>query len=84
MRGGCSSEAWITPTACRQGRSRRSVPKALRLHPEWVRYTDSGAVLDPSGAAVRQYIADGVEELCRSHPLDGIHFDDYFYPCAGP
>lgn len=49
-----------------------------------MRYTDSGAVLDPSGVAVRQYIADGVEELCRSYPLDGIHFDDYFYPVQDP
>ena len=78
---GLQLEAWINPYRLQAGQVPALCAESpARLHPEWVRYTDSGAVLDPSSAAVRQYIADGVEELCRSYPLDGIHFDDYFYP----
>lgn len=29
---------------------------------------------------VRQYIADGVAEIVRNYDVDGIQFDDYFYP----
>ena len=78
---GLQLEAWINPYRLQAGQVPALCAESpARRHPEWVRYTDSGAVLDPSSAAVRQYIADGVEELCRSYPLDGIHFDDYFYP----
>ena len=49
-------------------------------HPDWVKQTETGSYLDPANPAVRQYIADGVEELCQNYDLDGIHFDDYFYP----
>lgn len=31
---------------------------------------------------VRQYIADGVGEIVRNYDVDGIQFDDYFYPTA--
>ena len=48
--------------------------------PRLVKETQSGSYLDPANPAVRQYIADGVEELCQNYDLDGIHFDDYFYP----
>lgn len=33
---------------------------------------------------MRQYIADGVGELCARYAVDGIHFDDYFYPTTDP
>ena len=82
---GLQLEAWINPYRLQAGQVPALCAESpARRHPEWVRYTDSGAVLDPSSAAVRQYIADGVEELCRSYPLDGIHFDDYFYPVQDP
>lgn len=29
---------------------------------------------------VRQLIIDGVKEIVTNYEVDGIHFDDYFYP----
>ncbi|MDD5952828.1 MAG: family 10 glycosylhydrolase [Oscillospiraceae bacterium] len=29
---------------------------------------------------VRQYIADGVREIVENYAIDGVQFDDYFYP----
>ena len=29
---------------------------------------------------VRTYIADGVAEIAARYEVDGIEFDDYFYP----
>ena len=61
---GLQLEAWINPYRLQAGQVPALCAESpARLHPEWVRYPDSGAVLDPSSAAVRQYIADGVEEL---------------------
>ena len=78
---GLELEAWVNPYRLQAG----SVPALCDespavTHPDWVKATDTGLYLDPASAAVRQYIAGGVEELCQNYDLDGIHFDDYFYP----
>ena len=36
--------------------------------------------LNPAYAPTRQLIIDGVAEICNKYDVDGIHFDDYFYP----
>lgn len=42
--------------------------------------TDSGIYLNPSYSYVRDLIVDGVVEIVENYDVDGIHFDDYFYP----
>ena len=34
----------------------------------------------PSSPAVQRLILSGIEELTERYAVDGIHFDDYFYP----
>ena len=78
---GLQLEAWVNPYRIQAGQTPALCGASpARLHPDWVRYTDTGAYLDPANADVRQYIADGVGELCARYAVDGIHFDDYFYP----
>ena len=78
-------EAWVNPYRIQAGQTPALCGASpARLHPDWVRYTDTGAYLDPANADVRQYIADGVGELCARYAVDGIHFDDYFYPTTDP
>lgn len=43
-----------------------------------------GLYLDPSSDLVRRLIINGVREIVQSYKIDGIHFDDYFYPTAEP
>lgn len=38
---------------------------------------------NPSSASVRTLIVDGVKEIVQNYDVDGIHFDDYFYPNLG-
>ena len=38
---------------------------------------------NPSVSAVRQLIVNGVKEIVENYDVDGIHFDDYFYPDLG-
>ena len=41
---------------------------------------DNHLWLNPGFSDVRKLIADGVEEIAQNYNVDGIHFDDYFYP----
>lgn len=38
--------------------------------------------LNPGEPEVRQLILNGIIELVENYDIDGIHFDDYFYPTA--
>ena len=39
-----------------------------------------GLYLNPYSEKAQQLIADGVKELVENYDIDGIQFDDYFYP----
>lgn len=39
-----------------------------------------GIYLDPAYPYVRTLIADGAAEIVKNYEVDGVHFDDYFYP----
>ncbi|MFP4186558.1 MAG: family 10 glycosylhydrolase [Acholeplasmataceae bacterium] len=40
-------------------------------------------ILNPGEPEVQSYIRDVVIELVSEYDVDGIHFDDYFYPYSG-
>lgn len=41
---------------------------------------DGGVYLNPAYPYVRTMIAQGAGEIVKNYEVDGIHFDDYFYP----
>lgn len=40
-------------------------------------------ILNPGEPAVKTYIRNVVKELIALYDVDGVHFDDYFYPYSG-
>lgn len=40
-------------------------------------------ILDPGRPEVQQYIQNVVREILEKYDVDGVHFDDYFYPYDG-
>lgn len=44
---------------------------------------DGNLYYNPASSEVRQLIYNGVKEIVRNYDVDGIHFDDYFYPVLG-
>lgn len=80
---GISVEAWINPYRLR---SSAAMPPNLaaenlaNTHPEWVCTAGDGLYLNPAEPAAAAYVVQGVEELVQNYAVDGIHFDDYFYP----
>ncbi len=39
-----------------------------------------GKFFNPGEAGARKYIIDGICEIVENYDVDGIHWDDYFYP----
>lgn len=74
--------AWMNPyrVATRSGTS-SSFPA---LHPsvkqEWVLDFPTIQIYNPALPEVRQRLVDIVKETITKYDVDGIHFDDYFYP----
>ena len=56
----------------------------LNTHPEWVCTVNEGAYLNPAIPEAADYVVQGVAELVQNYAVDGIHFDDYFYPTTDP
>ena len=53
------------------------------LNPQWVvKHSDGNLYFDPGIPEVRRLIIDGAIEIVKNYDVDGIHFDDYFYPDA--
>ena len=80
---GLSLEAWVNPYRLRAS---AAVPPALAAdnlastHPEWVCAVGDGLYLNPAVPEAADYVVQGVAELVQNYAVDGIHFDDYFYP----
>jgi len=43
---------------------------------------DKGIYYNPASEEVKKLIIAGIEEIVTNYEIDGIHFDDYFYPSS--
>lgn len=43
-------------------------------------YVNDRIYFNPASAEVKELIVNGVKEIVANYNVDGIHFDDYFYP----
>ncbi|MDI6400737.1 family 10 glycosylhydrolase [Balneolaceae bacterium ANBcel3] len=84
---GMELHAWLNPfrVARIKGQYQMTGNHVTRRHPDWVLsfpdvYGRSYAMLNPGLPEVRDYIASIVADIVRRYDVDGIHFDDYFYP----
>jgi uncharacterized lipoprotein YddW (UPF0748 family) len=79
--------AWFNPYKASQQSTIATLPPnhPLRTHPEWaLTYPASGSgarlYYDPGIPAARTYVEDSILEVVHKYDVDGIHFDDFFYP----
>ena len=52
-------------------------------HPDWLLKNNTMTCLNPGIDAVRQRIVDVTTEIVTKYDVDGVVFDDYFYPSGG-
>ena len=77
--------AWINPYRIRNTTDVSSIsednPAYAWLNTSHVKVIeDKGIFYNPASEKVRDLIVSGVEEIVENYDVDGIHFDDYFYP----
>lgn len=82
---GLRFEAWINPYRVRTNIQYNPVEPDDKLmtlmdDPSNVFQIGDLVTLNPAKVEVRQRILDGVEEVVLGYDIDGIQFDDYFYP----
>ena len=78
-----SLHAWINPyRVCKiEDLPSLSNDNPAVKHPEYtVSCSDGNVYFNPALKDVRKLIVDGVLEILDNYDIDGIHFDDYFYP----
>ncbi len=82
-----SVEAWLNPYRVSQSDDIDALADG-NIAKEWY-YSDDKAsnvyisdkiYFNPAGSEVADLIVNGVCELALNYDIDGIHFDDYFYP----
>lgn len=86
---GIELHAWINPYRVTKKTTKDPAHDFASLHPSnpaiknpgWVvKHADGNLYFNPGIPQVQKLIIDGVIEIVENYDVDGIHFDDYFYP----
>lgn len=76
--------AWINPYRIRTTSNISDIsqknPAYSLLNTNDVDISSKGIYYNPASTTVQNLILDGVEEILKKYKVDGIHYDDYFYP----
>ena len=80
-RRGILVHAWFNPyRALHPAAKTVSEGHVSKRRPELVRQYGKYLWLDPGDPEVRRYSLAVVRDVVRRYDVDGVHFDDYFYP----
>lgn len=80
---GMDLHAWLNPyrAVANTGALPYFSPQHVaKKHPEWLLSAGTLRTLDPGLPEVRQHINSVISDIVSRYDIDGIHFDDYFYP----
>jgi uncharacterized lipoprotein YddW (UPF0748 family) len=83
---GMEFHAWINPyravanTATESNTAQYASTHVSRTHPEWLLTVGTVKILNPGLAAVRDHVSRVIGDIVGRYDIDGLHFDDYFYP----
>jgi uncharacterized lipoprotein YddW (UPF0748 family) len=79
---GLEFHAWFNPyRVSPQPDLKRLAPaNPARKNPGWVRRYGDGLWYDPGLPQVRDLVSKVILDVVRKYDIDGVHFDDYFYP----
>ncbi|TAE25378.1 MAG: T9SS C-terminal target domain-containing protein [Candidatus Kapaibacterium sp.] len=77
--------AWFNPfRSVVSANSRLADTHISRTQPAWhLAYGSPFRLLNPGLPEVRAYVLSVIMDVVRRYDIDGVHFDDYFYPYEG-
>lgn len=77
--------AWFNPYRASQDMDsrKRSANHISYTQPDWFFTYGNKTYFNPGIPEVREYIVGVIMDIVRRYDVDGIHFDDYFYPYPG-
>ena len=82
---GLEFHAWLNMNRGTHKSSKSIMDEHLtKTKPEWFINYDGHKLFNLGIPEVRDYITDVVVNIVRNYDVDGIHFDDYFYPYNVP
>src|SRR5712671_2622989 len=78
--------AWFNPYRAHHNSSKSivSANHISKTHPQMVRQYGKYLWLDPGEKEVQDYSLSVVMDVVKRYDVDGVHFDDYFYPYKEP
>lgn len=81
-RRGLRLHAWFNPyRIANHTDPGRLVPThPARVHPDWVVPYGGKLYYNPGLPEVRRFVQDALLDAVAKYDIDGVHFDDYFYP----
>jgi len=79
---GLELHAWFNPYRAHVRASKSPISRnhVSVTHPSLVRTYGKYLWLDPTVPATRDYSLSVIMDVVRRYDIDGVHFDDYFYP----
>ncbi|MFF4253115.1 glycoside hydrolase family 10 protein [Streptomyces sp. NPDC001663] len=79
---GLELHAWFNPyrIANQPDPTKLAASHPARLHPDWVVPYGGKLYYNPGLPEVRAFVQEAMLDAVRRYPMDGVHFDDYFYP----
>ena len=79
---GLELHAWFNPYRARHAAalSPVSANHVSRTHPQLVKPYAKSYWLDPGLREVQEHSLNVVKDVAQRYDIDGVHFDDYFYP----
>ncbi|WP_406388768.1 glycoside hydrolase family 10 protein [Streptomyces sp. NBC_00887] len=79
---GLELHAWFNPyrVANHTDPSRLVATHPARLHPDWVLPYGGKLYYNPGLPEVRTFVQDAMLDAVSRYDIDGVHWDDYFYP----
>lgn len=76
-----SVDAWINPYRISNSKDIKTLSSnSIYYKFKDSKVTEKGIYLNPGNKDVQKLIVDGIVEIVKKYDVDGIHFDDYFYP----
>ncbi|MEU3932237.1 family 10 glycosylhydrolase [Streptomyces sp. NPDC029044] len=79
---GLKLHAWFNPyrVAAHADPARLAASHPARENPDWVVTYGGKLFYNPGLPEVRAFVEDAMLDAVAKYPVDGVHFDDYFYP----